>query len=360
MEMVDAVAVGYVERFYGDCIYAAVIVAAYAALDEEVDDRFFTRIRAVRWTVTSINEHLNDIGLSSPMAKSEARGVLLDHCSSRGEITDGASSSKLVEVKKEPSVAGCDARKMAVAAGFEDDEVETMVKDAEKLQLGKNELIECSGFYARAMRAVGSEGLALDKAQAGEDPDNVTISGEGGVGLKVKTLGSKCIADTWKTVAEANTELAEMVARAQQDDKMHIVKRLNDIQNTSHLLTPAQKLPYLKKLFAKSYRGIPVAQDDLVMMKVEREWRIALESKSTSIAVSADSGKLKQENARLLAENARLQKLKGATGGQKSDMVCYLCQEKGHHIRDCPDQCKKCSTAKKHVLKSECECADEE
>ena len=91
---------------------------------------------------------------------------------------------------------------------------------------------------------------------------------------------------------------------------------------------------------------------------MEREWRIALETKNASPALPAEGGKLKQENARLQAENARLQKMKGPGGGLKSDMVCYLCQEKGHHIRDCPDQCKKCSTAKKHILKTECECAE--
>ena len=355
-EMVCAVGTGYVERFYAGCIFLPAIVIAYAALEAELDERFFARIKAVKWTAAAVDGHLDDIKLKDALAKSEARAVLLDHCTSRGE-TSGSSDFQTSLVKMEPHVVGNDARKQALAEGLSEAEGEVMAKAAEVEQTGKNEVLECSGFYARAMRAVGSEGLALDKAMAGEDPDNVTLSGGDGVGLKVKTLGSKCVADTWKTVEDASSELAEMVSRAQLDEKIHIVKRLNDIQNTCHRLIPDQKLPYLKKLFTRSYRGIPEAENEQVMLKVEREWKMSLSAKSGG-GSSSDSQSLKKENARLQAENARLQTKKDSTDKDKG-MLCYLCQEKGHHIRNCPEQCKVCSTDKKHVRKSECDCKEE-
>ena len=357
IDMVDAVATGYVERFYAGCIFLPAIVAAYAALESELDMRFFDRIKAVRWTAASVEGHLDDIKLTCPLAKSEARAVLADHCSSRGESAE-AGTSKLTEVKKEPSLVGNDARKLAVAEGLSEEDAESLAKEAESVQNGKNAMIECAGFYAKAMRAVGSEGLALDKAMAGEDPDNVTLSGSDGVGLKVKTLGAKCVADTWKTVEEANSELAEMVSRAQQDDKTHIVKRLNDIMNACHRLIPAQRLPYLKKLFAKCYNGIPEADNAQVMLKVEREWKMSLDTKANTPSAAAGNPELKKENARLQAEVERLKKGKGEAGPAKP-LVCFLCQSEGHHIRNCPSQCKVCSTDKKHIHKDECPCSKE-
>ena len=77
-DLVDAVAVDYVERFYGECCFAVAIVAAYAALDSELSAKFFDRIRTVRWTAESIEGHLNDIALKDPLARSEARAMLLD------------------------------------------------------------------------------------------------------------------------------------------------------------------------------------------------------------------------------------------------------------------------------------------
>ena len=358
IDLVDAVAVDYVERFYGECCFAVAIVAAYAALESELSAKFFERIRAVKWTAESIEGHLNDIGLKDPLARSEARAMLLDHCSSRGESTAG-SSVKTESVKKEPSVVGNEARVKALAENESVEVAEVKAKVAEAEQEGKNELIECFGFYAKAMRAVGSEGLALDKAMAGEDPDNVTLSGEGGSGLKVKTLGSKCVADAWKTVEDANNELAEMISRAQSDEKFFIVKRLNNIQNTCHRLTPAQKLPYLKKLFTKSYKGIPEADNKEVMLKVEREWKMSLETRGGQGSGSSDN-QAKKEIADLKAEIANLKKSKAAPAGkeERGELKCYLCGGKGHHIRNCPDQCKVCSTATKHVLKTECKCEE--
>ena len=52
-ELVSAVATDYVERFYGECIFAAAIVAAYAALSSVMEERFFDRIKAVSWNAES-------------------------------------------------------------------------------------------------------------------------------------------------------------------------------------------------------------------------------------------------------------------------------------------------------------------
>ena len=58
-------------------------MVAYAALSSVIDERFFDRIKAVCWTAESVEGHLNDIGLDDPLARSEARAMLLDHCSGR-------------------------------------------------------------------------------------------------------------------------------------------------------------------------------------------------------------------------------------------------------------------------------------
>ena len=87
---------------------------------------------------------------------------------------------------------------------------------------------------------------------------------------------------------------------------------------------------------------------------------MALESKSqSSSGNSSSSSELQKEIAKLKIENARLSKEKTpGKAGEKSGLECYLCKQKGHAIRNCPDQCRKCSTNTKHVLASECNCAD--
>ena len=155
---------------------------------------------------------------------------------------------------------------------------------------------------------------------------------------------------------------AEMITRAETDNKIYIVKRLNEIQNRCNKLTPSQKLPYLKLLFTKFYQGIPKADDELVLARVEREWKLALDSRSQGKNTNNqksqdDQAEIQRLRAELKAEKARKA---GAKGETSEGQTCFLCKGSDHQIKNCPFACPTCSTDTKHKHKDRCGCTAEE
>ena len=58
MVAVEAVKTTAAEVFYEDCCFAALIVAAYAALENEVPQRFFDNVARLGWSMELINQHV--------------------------------------------------------------------------------------------------------------------------------------------------------------------------------------------------------------------------------------------------------------------------------------------------------------
>ena len=56
--LVEAVKTSAAESFYEDCCFVAIIVAAYAALDNEVPQRFFDNVARLGWSMDLINQHV--------------------------------------------------------------------------------------------------------------------------------------------------------------------------------------------------------------------------------------------------------------------------------------------------------------
>ena len=117
--------------------------------------------------------------------------------------------------------------------------------------------------------------------------------------------------------------------------------RYNEIQNRCNKLTPSQKLPYLKLLFTKFYQGIPKADDELVLARVDREWKLALDARSqkgtsfqSSQKTQGDQAEIQRLRAELKAEKARKA---GASGETSGAQTCFLCiKGSDHQIKNCP------------------------
>jgi hypothetical protein len=359
IEGVAAAGTDYVEGFYRDCFGLAVIVACYAALSTEVNGSFFEQMRSARWDGEDVDKHLDLISLDDPLVRSGARGHLRAYIANRGakEKSTGAGvSSSKDHVKLEPSVASKIAREAALDAGLKPEEAEEKAAVAGELQLTVNADIECTSLYAKAMRSVGHEGNALDKAQQGEDTDGEWLEGSDGK-IKINRMGGACAADKWKSMGDVYVGMAQMVTRAQRDGKIHIVARLNAISNFVNVICNGQQLDYVKRLWKSFYKGIPPAENVALLASVELTWRNKLASQKPGRIVEMDSED-EDDSAAMKKEIAKLRKLVKEKGlkGKGEPFLCILCGEEGHGVKRCPHACKTCSTATKHKHKDECGC----
>ena len=365
---VMAVATTYVDGFYGACFGSALIVACYAALTTECTASFFDAMKDDGWDTADIDEHLTLVKLEDPIARSSARKRLRNWVSSKNG--GGSSSSKSLEVKQEPSVAAHKAREDAKTKGMSEVEANEAAVSAGKSQDLMNEVIECTGGYAKAMRYCGHEGASLDKAVEGEDPETEIVKGLGDSGeFKIKALGSKCVSDDWKTMEDFYLGMAQMVSRAEADEKLYIVRRLNTISNHVHKLHAGIQLFYVKKLFKSFYKGIPQAVNQTLADTVELEWKNNLSKKSSGSSSSdSDSKMIQALKDKSKALEARLEKAERSaaaaaakTPAKDKVINCHCCKETGHIARDCPSACPVCSKvgengAWKHVKKANCDC----
>ena len=367
IDVVWAVKTDYVEQFYGGVFGAALIVAAYAALTTECTIELFEAMKTTDWDLEMVDEHLQSIELEDPIARSGARNRLKKWITKPG-VSGASSSRSAVSVKQEPSVASNMARDVARKLGtMDDDEIEAVAAQAGKNQDQMNEVIECTSGYAKAMRHCGHEGAALDKAVEGEDPETEIVKGVGSE-FKIKTIGTKCVSDDWRGMDDFYLAMAQMVTRAEGDDKPYIVRRLNAISNHVHKLCMGVQLPYVKKLFKQFYKGIPTAVNETLASTVELEWRNSLSKKQGSS--SGDDSKLLErikaaENRADKAEKRAAAAEKGKSSGGGKEILCHCCHETGHIAKNCPSACKKCSKEDpvtgywKHKHVDKCECSSE-
>ena len=360
-----AVKTDCVEAFYGPIFAVAGIVACYAALTIEADTSFFDLMRTTDWDLQVIEDHLDQIKLTEPLARAGARKRLRKHIAKNGG--GGTSSSmKIVHVKIEPSIASHSARQEAMDLKLDDTEVEARALKAGKDQDLINEVIECTSGYAKAMRHCGHDGAALDKAVEGEDPETEIVKGVDGSGeFKIKSMGTKCVADGWKSMDDFYLAMAQMVTRAEADDKMYIVRRLNAITNHVHKLCMGIQLTYVQKLFKSFYKGIPSAVNETLAQTVELEWKNSLFKKSGGASMGQDSEESKlvqSQKDQIRALKTRVEKTEARGPGAGKSIKCHCCKKDGHIAKNCPEACTSCSQADpdtgfwKHVNKETCGC----
>ena len=362
-----AVKTDYVEAFYGPIFAAALVVACYAALSVEADQTFFDAMKTDDWDLKDIDDHLDQIQLVEPLARAGARKKLRQHVAKNGG--GGTGSTKIVSIKMEPSIASHSARQAAMDQNLDATEVEARALKAGKDQDMINEVIECTSGYAKAMRHCGHDGAALDKAVEGEDPETEIVKGVDGSGeFKIKSIGTKCVSDGWKSMDDFYLAMAQMVTRAEADDKMYIVRRLNAITNHVHKLCMGIQLIYVQKLFKSFYKGIPSAVNETLAQMVELEWKNNLFKKGGgSTSADPDDSKLVQSqkdqirSLKLRAEKAEARAEAGKSGGT-SKLNCHCCKKDGHIAKMCPEACSVCSKADpdtgfwKHKNKADCGC----
>ena len=364
IEGVEAVTnTDYVEGFYRDCFGLAVIVACYAACSTEVNAAFFEMMRAARWDGDDVDQHLDLIDLNDPMVRSGARGHLRAYIANRGANgkgkSTGSGASSSTDVKIEPAVASKIAWEKAKTEGMSETDADEKATVAGELQFIMNAEIECTSLYAKAMRSVGHEGNALDKALQGEDTDGEWLESSDGK-IKINRMGSACAADKWKSMEDVRLGMAQMVTRAQLDGKLHIVSRLNSITNYTHVICNGQQLDYVKRLWKAFYQGIPEAENKTLIASVELTWRNKLAlSNNKKNRVTEDDDSTDDEAASLKKEVAQLKKAlknKSKSADKDTPFLCILCNEEGHGVKRCPHACKKCSTDTKHKHKDTCGC----
>ena len=352
----------YVEGFYRDCFGLAVIVACYAACSTEVNGAFFEMMRSSRWDGDDVDQHLDLIELKDPMVRSGARGHLRAYIANRGAAakSTGSGTTATAFIKIEPAVASKVAWDKAKTEGMTEEEADDKATVAGEYQFLLNAEIECTSLYAKAMRSVGHEGNALDKALQGEDTDGEWLEGSDGK-IKINRMGSACAADKWKSMEDVRVGMAQMVTRAQHDGKTHIVSRLNAITNYSHVICNGQQLDYVKRLWKAFYQGIPEAENKTLIASVELTWRNKLTTGSKKkVKVEDDDDSSDEDAVSMKREIAQLKKALKNKSEKKSTkdapFLCILCNEEGHGVKRCPHACKTCSTDTKHKHKDTCGC----
>ena len=356
IDMVDAaVNTDQVEVMFAGLALASAIVAVYAAQcshDAECDEKFFTDMKTESWSKQKVNEYLDDMGISGGI-KTVARSRLMVWIAGEGGST---STSKPVEVKMEPELAAESARSEARASGMNDQDILSAGKSAMDKQLIVNEKLECTSVYARALRAEGGEGVKIDRALMGEDDENEMVEEENGA-VVIKRPTSASVADKWRTLEDAQEGISDMQQRAHEDQKFHIVHRLRCISDYLMLLSLPKRLPYVKRLFKAYYQGIPEAQSDKVLRKVNNDWEMGLTASPVSKKTSTDESKeLKNMREEMERLKKKLAGKSDTASGSADQRKCHLCKQTGHLIADCPEQCKVCSAPGAQVHKDKCEC----